>query len=370
MNNKNNIGLYVHIPFCERICSYCDFVKRVEKNTDRIDYYIDELLKEIDLYKDKFDQIETIFIGGGTPNVLSDYNLERLLKKLSLLKNVKEFSIELNPELYTNTQGQLFKKYGLNRISLGVESFDSKTLEFLNRNHNKKHVKNCVNDLRKLGITNISFDIIYGIPYQTFKQVKKDIYNCIKLKPKHISCYSLIIEDKTYLGYLYQRRKIELLDDNLIYKMHKFILRTLKLFGYSQYEVGNYSKKGYQSLHNIKYWTQQPYIGVGLGSSGFDGKNRYRNQRIFSKYTALKHQYEKVELTDLELVKEAFIMGLRMNKGVNYKQIEKQYNIDVFKTFPNLLFYIEKKFLKIKKDYLYITKKARFISNTILEEFV
>lgn len=370
MTNNRNIGLYIHIPFCERICSYCDFVKRVEKNKDKIDNYIEEIIKEIDLYKNSFDNIETIFIGGGTPNVLNDYNLEKLFKKLTELKNIKEFSIELNPELYTNNQGLLFKKYGINRISLGVESFNNKTLKFLNRNHTKEDVKRCVKDLKKIGINNISFDIIYGIPYQSLKEVKKDIYNCIKLRPKHISCYSLIIEDKTYLGYLNSRKKIELLDDNLIFKMHKFILRTLSFFGYKQYEVGNYSKRNFESIHNIKYWTQQPYIGVGLGASGFDGKTRYTNQRIFSKYSAEEHLFEKIQLDELDLVKEALIMGLRMNKGVNIENIKKLYKIDILKTFPNLNFYLEKNFLKIKKNHIFITKKARFISNTILEEFV
>ena len=209
-------GFYIHIPFCKHICNYCDFPKRIAKCENQIIEYIDFLIKEIDSYKSYMNSVSTIYIGGGTPNILNDDLLEKLFFKIQSLNiDFKEYSIEINPELLTENQVLLFKKYGINRVSIGVESFNLEHLKKLNRHHSKEDVINSVNLLKKHGITNINIDLMFAHPFDTLNDVKNNLEEFFKLDVNHISYYSMILEDKTVFSYQLEKNMIKLLDEEV-----------------------------------------------------------------------------------------------------------------------------------------------------------
>lgn len=364
------IGLYVHIPFCGKICNYCDFVKFKPKNVDIIDQYVNRLIENFFEYSSYFDEIRTIFIGGGTPNYLDDKNLEKILRTLSKnLKNIKEFSIEINPEYFTENQAKLFKKYNVNRVSIGVQTFDNRLLENINRGHKEEDVYIAVEILKKYGLNNYSFDLMYGFENQTFKMVKTDLKKALKLKPKHISYYSFIMEKNTFFYHKFIRDSYEIMDEDLNYKITKFIKNKLKLKKYINYEISNYAKKNYFSIHNSLYWEFENYIGIGLGASGFLNGIRIKNERVLSKYLN-NFVYYNHKLKEEELLSENMIMGLRLLKGLNLDIINKRYNINVLDKYPKIKEFIEYKLLKLKKGNLRLTKKGYYLANLVYEIFV
>lgn len=364
------IGLYIHIPFCGKICNYCDFIKFKPKNVDIINQYVNRLIENFFEYSSYFDEIRTIFIGGGTPNYLDNINLEKVLKTLSEnLKKIEEFSIEINPEYFTENQAKLFKKYNVNRISIGVQTFNNELLKNINRGHKEEDVYNTVRILKKYGLNNYSFDLMYGFENQTFNMVKVDLKKALKLKPKHISYYSFIMEKNTFFYYKFIRNTYITMDEDLNYKISKFIKNKLKSKKYINYEISNYAKKGYFSRHNLLYWNYENYIGIGLGASGFLNGHRIKNERIFSRYFNNFIYYNK-KLTEEELLSENMIMGLRLLKGINLDIINKRYNIDVLKKYPKIKEFIEYKLLTIKKGNLKLTNKGYYLANLVYEIFV
>lgn len=370
-------ALYIHIPFCNHICTYCDFYKMVAK-TNVKEKYIKYLIQELQLRKDLLKDVKTVYIGGGTPTSLPlnllDFFLYHLHQEIDL-KNVIEFTIEANPTDITLDLAMILKKYHINRVSLGVQSFNEQKLKFLGRNHNQKIVTQAIKILHKVGINNINIDLIYGTPNDSFKIVKKDLQKCINLGVKHISAYSLILEEKTILYHLYKQNKFTPIDEDKEYHIYKKINRFLKKYNYHHYEISNYAIKNYESKHNLVYWANEKYLGIGAAASYYIDNVRYTNimnlEKYFSGIEEQKLKYiEETTLTPLEQMQEEMIMGLRKIHGIDIKQFHQKFNQDLFQVFPIINDLIKKKLLIKKRNKLYIPKKRLYLSNRILAEFI
>ncbi len=356
-------GLYIHIPFCKSICAYCDFCKMVILKKELIDNYITRLISEFDMYKDYLKNIKTIYIGGGTPNFLDDTNLERLLKKIDQYnENVIEYSIEINPELLTLNQIKLFKKYGINRVSIGAEAFSDEVLKKLNRGHNVRDIVNAVNLLKNNGIENINLDIIYAHPWDSKELIFKTLEYIKMLDVAHLSFYTLILEEKTVFAY----KKIEMLDEDVVSDLMDYLNANLK--GYNHYEISNYAKDGYESVHNKIYWNTDEYIGLGMGASGYLDSIRYDNYRTLKGYMQNFKEIEN-ELTIQDKKSEFIILGLRLREGISIKEYKKRFNSDILSDFN---FDKLKKYnlIEIKDDSIKLTYKGYKLGNVVFEEFI
>ena len=353
------MSIYIHIPFCSNICSYCDFAK-FYYNSNWVDNYLSSLEKEIKLNY-KGEVVDTIYIGGGTPTVLNLNQLEKLLKLTNLFKkNNVEITVETNVDLSLE-KIKLLKKYGVNRISIGVQTVNPKYLKFLNRNHTKEEVINLINLLKQYNF-NINVDLIYAIPNQTLEELNEDLDFILSLDVNHISTYSLIIEPHTklYIDNVFN------IDEDLDYEMYKLINK--KLNKYHHYEISNFAKKNYESKHNLVYWNNLNYYGFGLGASGYINNIRYDNTRSYNNYINGDYVLEKHELDLNETISNEFILGLRKVDGIDINEFYKKYNIEITSID------IVKKMLKENKliltDKLKINPKFIYISNTILVNFI
>ncbi|QVK19461.1 oxygen-independent coproporphyrinogen III oxidase [Mycoplasmatota bacterium] len=368
-------SVYIHIPFCQRICSYCDFPKRVSKSIE-IDHYLDTLEKEIKMYQVN-DIIDTLYIGGGTPSILSSKQLLRLnqIIKLFHLSNKVEFTMECNPEHITNEKIILLKQLGVNRISLGVQTFNERLLRILNRGHLKNMVYDAVNLLKKNNLSNISMDLIFAIPFQTIEEVKEDLAHIQQLDVPHISYYSLILEEKTVFDKLLSENKIQLIDNETEAQMYELILNSLKKSKYHHYEISNYAKKGYESRHNQVYWQNKSYYGFGMGASGYVNHVRYYNVNYVNQYIELiKKEKRPIKHQDTidksEELKEAFLLGLRLIDGLSIEEINKRYQVNILEYFEReFKCLVDKGFIEIS-DRIKLTHTGLFYGNEVFEVFV
>ncbi len=308
---------YIHIPFCKKICSYCDFCK-IYYNEIYINKYLDALEKEIDTYY-KGELLDTLYIGGGTPSSLSLDELNRLfniLKKLNTSDKL-EFTIECNIEDITEDKLKLFKDNCINRISIGIESFNEDNLKFMNRPSINLDKLN----LAKKYFDNINIDLIYALPNETLEILNSDLDKVLEFNPKHISIYSLIIENNTMI------RDLEPIDDELDYEMYKLICDRLS--NYHHYEISNFAIPGYESKHNLTYWNNDEYYGFGMGASGYTNNIRYTNTKSINHY--IKNEFNRVEehLNSLDKEKYELIMGFRKLSGINLNIYKEKYNKDL-----------------------------------------
>jgi putative oxygen-independent coproporphyrinogen III oxidase len=348
-------SIYIHIPFCKTICTYCDFCKMYYKK-EWVNNYLKELDKEFDKYYQK-ELISTIYIGGGTPSSLNKYELDILfstIKKIKLNKEY-EFTFECNIEDINEDLLIYLKNHKVNRLSIGVESLSNKILKTLGRP--SQNINNIL--LAKQYFNNINIDLIYGISNQTIKDLDKDLKSFIELNISHISIYSLIFEDNTIL----KTNNYKEIDPDLSRDMYERICKILKNNNYIHYEISNFSKKGYESLHNLTYWNNEHYYGFGLGASGYINNLRYTNTRSLTNYLKGNYRYEEDLLTKTITMENEMILGLRKIQGVSKKDFYKKYNKhikDVFNTSK----------LDENKDYFYINENNLYISNTILQDFI
>ena len=359
--SKEIKSVYVHIPFCSSICSYCDFCK-FYTNHQWIEKYLKSLSNEIHKYYNN-DIIKTLYIGGGTPSSLSIDELNKLFNILKIFKLEKdyEFTFECNIEDITITLLELLKSNRVNRISIGIQSFNNKYLSLLNRNH-KKDISIEKIELVKKYFNNINIDLIYAIPGQTLEALKKDLDILLNLDIPHISTYSLIIENNTKL-YIDNVKNI---DEELDYNMYKLICTTLK--DYNHYEISNFSKKGYESKHNLNYWDNNNYYGFGCGASGYINNTRYDNTRSITNYINGKYRYEKEVLTKKKTIENEFILGLRKTHGIKKDIFKTKYNTDIHSDIVNKLL-SQGKLIEDNK-YIYINPKYIYVSNNILINFI
>ncbi len=362
--DQNN-AIYIHIPFCDSICSYCDFSK-IYYNSIVVDKYLISLEKEIiENYKD--EEITSIYIGGGTPSSLSINQLEKLfsiLKPIRKSENI-EFTFECNPENMTIDKVKLLKENGINRVSIGVQSFNDNILKFLNRKHTKRDVVDLVNTLKNIGINNINIDLIFGVNKQTIDVIEKDLECFTELDIPHISYYSLILEEHTKLyidGY-------EEIDDDVCASQYEFICNYLKKHNYSHYEISNFSKKGYESKHNLVYWNNQNYYGFGCGAHGFINNIRYENTRSITKYNNGDYILDKHELDVSEDIENYIMLNLRTKYGINKSEFYNKYNKELTGIFDfNPM--IKKRLIVDTGDSFAIPERYFFISNQIILDLI
>lgn len=357
-------ALYIHIPFCDRICNYCDFAK-IYYSSKNVKKYFDSLEYEIKQYY-KNDKVSTIYIGGGTPSCLNYSELEEMfsiINKLIDLSSVGEYTIECNIDSIDEEKLKLFKSNNVNRISIGIQSFNLDILSYLNRNNNVDIIS--IINLCKKYFSNINIDLLYGIPGFDINYVKKDINLFLSLDIPHISCYSLIIEPHTKL-YI---NNISNIDEDEEVEMYKYIKNTLEQNGYIHYEVSNYCKKGYESNHNLTYWNNEEYYGFGCGASGFIDGVRYSNTRSLTSYLDMKYNREEEKITKKIDMENQMILGLRKLSGVNKSEFYKRFGcniLDVYKI-DDLL---DENKLVDDGTYIKISEEYIYLSNEILTRFI
>ena len=357
------LGVYIHIPFCHKICNYCDFCKIIY-NKNYVSKYLDKLDSEIkDRYKGEI--VNTIYIGGGTPSSLSINELDKLLSIVSIFKlsNDYEYTIECNIEDIDIDRINLFNSYGINRISFGVESFDKDICKILGRRHDEDMVFDNIY-LTKKYFKNINIDLIYGVTEDT-SIVKNDINKFLELDIPHISCYSLILEEHTKL-YIDNYKYIS---EDIDSEMYKYINDTLDKFGYKHYEISNYSKPGYESVHNKNYWLNGEYYGFGLGAVSYLDNYRISNTKNLGKY--LTGQYiENREYEDINRQKENdIILGLRLIDGINIDNFNLKYNDNLLDR-EIIKELINDGYLEVINNNLRCREEYLYIENYFLEKII
>ncbi len=375
------LGLYIHIPFCESKCFYCDFNSYKMKSENEKKKYIDNLIKEMDFYKEDFNKKEftSIFLGGGTPSILDKEEIKIIFDevyKRFKIKEDAEITIECNPETLNKEKLISFKECGVNRLSIGLQSTQNKNLEYIGRVHTYETFEKHYFEAREVGFKNINIDLMYSLPNQTFEEFKESLEKIISLNPSHISAYSLILEENTRMFKMYENEEFELNEDELDIKIYNHTIKTLNENGYNHYEISNYAKEGYECMHNINYWKCDNYLGLGAGASGYIGNLRYKNVEKINDYNKLIESLEKPILESEVLsfedeIEENIIMNLRMNKGINIINFNKKFDTDFTKRYSIVLEKLKNENLIMEKNnHIFFTQKGREISNTVLLEFL
>ena len=355
---------YIHIPFCKNICSYCDFCKMFY-NEKLVYNYLDSLENEI-ISKYKGELLKTLYIGGGTPSCLNLSQLEKLFSITNKfnLDNDYEFTIELNISDITKEKLLLIKENRVNRLSIGIETINDKFFTLINRYNNKKDIIEKI-DLCKKYFTNINIDLMYAFPGEVMKDLKNDLDFFRKLDVNHISIYSLILEKNTKL-YI---DKVEPISDVLESNMYYYIIDYLTNIGYNHYEISNFSKVGYESLHNLNYWNNEYYYGFGLGASGYIDDLRYSNTRSINNYILGKYLLESDYIDKKTKMEEELICGLRKTNGISKKRFRDKFECDIRDVF-DIDSLINKNELIEEEDKIYIPHDKLYISNNILVNFI
>jgi putative oxygen-independent coproporphyrinogen III oxidase len=363
---------YIHIPFCSHICYYCDFAK-VLMTGQPVEAYIDELLKEYDSYG--ISSLKTLYIGGGTPSVLPADQLEKLLTHLTKnldLEELEEFTVEANPSDLTDEVLAVLADSPVNRISLGVQSFDNKLLKKIGRTHTEAEVYSSIERLRAAGFENITIDLIYGLPNQTMEMVERDVHKFLELDLPHVALYSLILEDHTVFMNRQRRGRLRLPSDDRNADMYEYIIETLTSKGYSHYEVSNFGKVGYESKHNMTYWDNAEYYGVGAGASGYLDGIRYKNHGPVHHY--LREENKRVNeevLTRKQMIEEEMFLGLRKKNGVSIERFQKKFGQTLEEVYGPVIAKLKiQKMLFDADGRVRMTEKGFELGNEVFEQFL
>ena len=364
----------MHIPFCKRKCNYCDFCSEAA-GEDKIDQYVDALCDEIKTFKKKdVITVNTVFFGGGTPSVINSCHFKKIMN--TLRENFRilpdaEITAEVNPGTVTEEKAVAFLRSGVNRISIGAQSIHKNELKILGRIHDCDDFVNTVQMFKRIGIDNLSVDLMYGIPEQTLCSFKNTLKKIIALNPKHVSCYGLIIEEGTL--FFENRENLALPTEDEEYEMYSLAHQMLTDAGYIHYEISNYGKEGFLSRHNLKYWHNEEYLGFGLSAHSYFGGHRFYNTSDFDEYfTRDCTKYRKAEsLTDGIDPFEYAMLALRLDDGFLLEDYEKLFGKsfiegkeDKIREFMNL------ELLKIAQGRISLTAKGFYVSNSILTELL
>lgn len=354
-------SVYIHIPFCKKICTYCDFCKMIY-HKPWIDKYLDALEREIKDYYDN-EILKTIYIGGGSPSALSIDELNKLFKIVSIFNKDEniEYTFECNLSDINEELLNILKINGVNRLSIGIESFNQELLDFMNRSAYFEDALNKVNMCRKYGFNNINIDLMYGFELEDMNMLNRDLKYVLKLNPEHISTYSLIIEDNTQVGI----SKVNPISEDLDAKMYERICKKLKSKGYEHYEISNFSKNGYRSKHNLNYWKNNEYYGFGLGAHGFMLGFRYENTRSLTEYIQGNIRKNERIMSKEENMENELMLSLRLKEGINIKEFYDKYQVNIQKQFDfNTV--VKNKEIIYKKGNIYIPEKKYYVMNEIL----
>ena len=356
-------SLYIHIPFCRAICAYCDFPKLIYQK-HWVEPYFSALKKEFLSFSPNFASFKTIYIGGGTPSSLSLTEWESLLSFFApYLKKDGEWSLEINPESFSEEKAFIAKKYGVNRLSFGIQSSQDKYLKLLGRKHRFIDAKSAVKIAQNVGFSNISLDLMYALPKETPLDVEKDLHDFLSLKPQQISAYSLIIEEGTTFAY----KNIKEAEEEEARLEYDLILSLLESHGFIRYEVSSFALPSFECKHNLVYWEDQPYIGIGLGAAGYvDGKH-YKNTRSFSSYlNGVGREYEPSP-TIQDAIETFFLTTLRLEKGFALEEFEKRFSFSFLSVFLEEVRKLEtKKLLVVEYGRVHATREGIYLLDRIL----
>ncbi len=372
-------GIYFHIPFCHKACNYCDF-----HFSTTFAKYKGELLNcishEIQLRnKELTSPIRSIYFGGGTPSILSATEINNILKQCKRFFQFSddvEITIEANPEDISFEKSLKLVNVGVNRLSIGIQSFQDNVLKWMHRSHNSETAIKCIEDAQRAGISNISLDLIYGLPKHLKRNLKKDINRLIELNVQHISAYNLTVEDRTMLSNWVKKKRYIMPEEEVCSSEYELVLKTLQTAGYQQYEISNFSKKGYRSRHNTSYWRMTPYLGIGPSAHSYDGKrtrkwNISNNQQYIKMIKEDDFKIKKELLSDVDLANELILLGSRTTFGVPINKVLSYLNQKQKSMFLEQLDLLKvKNFIFIKEEHFFVNDKKRFLSDYIARELI
>ena len=376
-NRKENspMEIYIHIPFCIRKCDYCDFLSGPSGPEEQADY-VQALLREIQVVEEgEGRSVSSIFIGGGTPSVLDERLLGDILREIRnrfKMEEDAEITIEVNPGTANIGKLQAYREMGINRLSIGLQSPEDRELKILGRIHNYGQFLETYQEARTVGFDNINIDLMSAIPDQTYEGWVKNLRTVAELEPEHISAYSLIVEE----GTPFAARKLNLPDEDTEYNMYEATAQILKEYGFEQYEISNYARKGRECRHNVGYWTRQDYLGFGLGASSLYGKERFANTADMKKYLENSKNPEKIRekepsLTREDEMAEFMFLGLRMTKGISKADFQRCFGCTIESVYGEVLEKYESMELLLEKDgRIFLSREGIHVSNSIMAEFL
>lgn len=374
------LGIYVHIPFCKQKCSYCDFISFKGKET-YIKDYVQALKKEIQARKNDEYQIDTIYIGGGTPSIIESKYIIEIINTIKENFNIKEnaeITIEINPGTVDEEKLLTYKEIGVNRISIGLQSTKNEILKEIGRIHTYEEFLSTYNIARKIGIKNINVDLMLALPNQTIKDLEESINKIIELSPEHISVYSLILEEGTKLEKLVNEGKLELPTDEEEREMYWKTKNKLEEKGYIHYEISNFAKKSYESRHNVNCWNQKEYLGFGVAAHSYEKDTRYCNTSNIEEYIKninngeIKSNIEVCEVQNIEnKKKEYMLLGLRKIDGVDVQKFKNKFGENPIYVYrKELEKLVNEGLLEIDLNNIRLTNKGLDLANIVWEEFV
>jgi oxygen-independent coproporphyrinogen-3 oxidase len=377
-------GLYIHFPFCARKCNYCDFLSGPIKNEAIVEEYLEALAQELTIYhsllkQNRSQKLKSIYLGGGTPSLLEAKQLVQLLKKCRELFDFSsqvEITMEANPGTVDIDKLTELREGGVNRLSFGVQSFDKKLLANMGRIHSPGEAKESVLMAREVGFENISIDLMYGLPEQNLEQWRDTLIQALELGIEHISVYGLKVEAGTPWGDLELQGKLSLPEEKIAVQMRNLANTMLNNAGFKRYEISNYAKRNFHSIHNLGYWTSRPYLGLGLGASSYFWNRRFSNTSDFSHYISLLEKgqlpiKEEEILSFKELMSETIFLGLRLMKGLDLNFFKQRYGVGAEIIYSKEIDKLKDMgLLTIKGEHLQLTTKARPIANYVFTFFV
>ncbi|HFH8352208.1 TPA: radical SAM family heme chaperone HemW [Streptococcus agalactiae] len=372
---KKPTSAYVHIPFCTQICYYCDFSKVFIKNQP-VDAYLQALIREFRSYD--ITELRTLYIGGGTPTSISAVQLDYLLTELSRdlnLNTLEEFTIEANPGDLTVDKIEVLQKSAVNRVSLGVQTFNDKHLKRIGRSHNEAQIYSTIDALKTAGFQNISIDLIYALPGQTMDDVRSNVAKALSLNIPHLSLYSLILEHHTVFMNKMRRGKLHLPTEDLEAEMFEYIISEMERNSFEHYEISNFTKPGFESRHNLMYWDNVEYYGVGAGASGYLDGIRYRNRGPIQHYlkgvSEGNARLSEEVLSKNEMMEEELFLGLRKKEGVSIGKFEQKFGTSFEKRYGQIVQELQSDgLLKENNGFIQMTKKGLFLGDTVAEKFI
>ena len=363
-------GIYIHVPFCVQKCKYCDFASYPSEYSRRYDY-AEALVSEMSQYEGMY--ADTIYIGGGTPTCLDAECLEFLLKNINSIFNISadaEFTVEANPGTVDVHKANLLRKYGVNRVSIGAQSFNDKELKLLGRIHDSKDICCTYKLLRDCGFDNLSLDLMYALPEQGIEDLSTSINKVLTLNPEHISCYGLKFEDGTPFGDYLKKGILKETDEDVFADMYELICKELKNSGYIHYEISNFAKEGMASRHNLKYWNCEDYLGFGVAAASCVGLRRFTHSAGLDDYFNGYLLSEDYTMDTDEAMREFVILGLRvLNKGVNKNEFKSRFSLNLDEVFAEQIARFSK-FISNDENTIKLSEKAALVSNSILCEFM
>lgn len=367
-------SVYIHIPFCVRICTYCDFNKYFIQNQP-VDEYLDALITEMSTAK--YRNLKTMYVGGGTPTALSINQLERLLKAIRDTFTITgEYTFEANPDELTKEKVQLLEKYGVNRISMGVQTFKPELLSVLGRTHNTEDIYTSVLNAKNAGIKSISLDLMYHLPKQTIEDFEQSLDLALDMDIQHISSYGLILEPKTQFYNMYRKGLLKLPNEDLGADMYQLLMSKIEQSPFHQYEISNFALDGHESEHNKVYWFNEEYYGFGAGASGYVDGVRYTNINPVNHYIKAINKESKAILVSnkpslTERMEEEMFLGLRLNEGVSSSRFKKKFDQSIESVFGQTINNLKEKELIVEKnDVIALTNRGKVIGNEVFEAFL